>query len=144
VPQCQFLFSAVFGFRKVIHESFSELHGTNCKYLKVAKGSNSQKEGARGPEAGPHAPQARPSPWPRLAHVWPPPAASDSASSPIYSPPRENPKHPFIHPRKVPSPPQSRTLVREGSGALPGTLPEEKIIAGGLFIAMPASEVMRE
>jgi len=31
-----------------------------------------------------------------------------------------------------------------GSEALPGTLPERGIITGGLYIAMPASGVMRE
>ncbi|KAK1646564.1 hypothetical protein QYE76_064369 [Lolium multiflorum] len=31
-----------------------------------------------------------------------------------------------------------------GSEALPGTLSEGEIIAGGIYIAMPASEVMRE
>jgi hypothetical protein len=34
------------------------------------------------------------------------------------------------------------TLAQEGSEALPGTLPEEEIIAGGIYIAMSASEVM--
>ena len=31
-----------------------------------------------------------------------------------------------------------------GSEALPGTLPEGGIITGGIYIAMAASEVMRE
>jgi hypothetical protein len=38
----------------------------------------------------------------------------------------------------------SSTLAREGSEALPGTLPEREIINGGLYITMPASVVMRE
>ena len=41
-------------------------------------------------------------------------------------------------------PPPSPTLDREGSEALPSTLPERGIITGGLYIAMPASGVMRE
>ena len=44
---------------------------------------------------------------------------------------RENPKYPSLHPRKFPQPPSSSTLVREGSEALPGTLPEREIITGG-------------
>jgi hypothetical protein len=38
----------------------------------------------------------------------------------------------------------SQTLAREGSEALPSTLPEGEIITEGLYIVMPASEVMRE
>ena len=34
--------------------------------------------------------------------------------------------------------------ISGGSEALPGNLPKEEIIAGGIYIAMPASEVMRE
>ena len=83
-------------------------------------------------------------PWPRLDVVWGPWPPTDVALPPIYSVPRENPKHPSLHPRKVPQPPSSSTLVREGSEALPGTLPEREIITGGLFITMPASGVMRE
>jgi hypothetical protein len=33
---------------------------------------------------------------------------------------------------------------REGFEALNGTLPEGEIITGGFYIAMPASEVIRE
>jgi len=40
--------------------------------------------------------------------------------------------------------PPPSTLAREGSEALPGTLPERGIITGGLYITMPASGVMRE
>ena len=60
-------------------------------------------------------------------------------------PPRcENPKYLSKYPRKVPETPPSSTLAREGSEALPGTLPERGIIIGGLYITMPASGVMRE
>ena len=48
------------------------------------------------------------------------------------------------YPRKVPETPPPSTLAREGSEALPGTLPERGIITGGLYITMPASGVMRE
>jgi hypothetical protein len=37
-----------------------------------------------------------------------------------------------------------QTLAWEGSEALPGTLLEGEIIAGGIYIAMPTPEVMRE
>ena len=52
----------------------------------------------------------------------------------------------------IPEPPSTKSSVAAaiaepisgGSEALPGTLPEGEIIAGGIYIAMPASEVMRE
>ena len=71
-------------------------------------------------------------------------ASTDLALSRIYSPSRENPRDPSKIPRKVPPPPSMPTLVWEGSEALPGTLLEREIITGGFYIAMPASEVMRE
>ena len=85
---------------------------------------------------------ARPGPTHR--HGVAPLASTDLTLPHIYSPSRENPGHPSTIPRKVPSRPSSPTLVREGSEALPGTLPEREIITGGFYIAMPASEVMRE
>ena len=52
----------------------------------------------------------------------------------------------------IPEPPSTKSSVAAaiaepisgGSEALPGTLPEGEIIVGGIYIAMPASEVMRE
>ena len=76
--------------------------------------------------------------------VGPPWAATDLASPPIYSPPRENPKYKSKIPQKDPTPPSSSTLVREGSEADPDTLPEGKITLEAFFITMLASEVMRE
>ena len=40
-------------------------------------------------------------------------------------------------------PPSSPILDREGSEALPGTLPEKEIITGGIYTTIPASGVMR-
>jgi len=83
-------------------------------------------------------------PLPRRGVVWGPRGSAAAALSPIYSSRRENPKHPSHYPRKVPETPPPSTLAREGSEALPGTLPERGIITGGLYITMPASGVMRE
>ena len=52
----------------------------------------------------------------------------------------------------IPEPPSTKSFIAtaiaesisKGSEALPDTLPEGEIIAGGIYIAMPASEVMRE
>jgi len=86
----------------------------------------------------------RGAPLPRRGVVWAPRASPAAALSPIYSSRRENPKYPSHYPRKVPETPPPSTLAREGSEALPGTLPERGIITGGLYITMPASGVMRE
>ena len=87
---------------------------------------------------------ARLGPQPRLEVVWAPRGSADIAPSPIYSPRRENPKTPSLSSRTYSLPPSSSTLTRGVPEALPGTLPERGIITGGLYIAMPASGVMRE
>ena len=56
--------------------------------------------------------------------VWGPQGSPGVRPSPIYTSLTKNPKYPIIISRKVPSPPSSSTLDREGFGALPGTLPE--------------------
>ena len=78
-------------------------------------------------------------PGPRLGVVWAPRAPTGLALPRIYSPSRENPRHPSINPRKVLANPSSgdRSLCF-------GTLPEWEIITGGLFITISASEMMRE
>ena len=91
----------------------------------------------------PH-PMARVGPLPRHLVVWAPRGSADIAPSPIYSPRCENPKTPSLSSRTYSLPPPSSTLTRGVSEALPGTLPERGIITGGLYIAMPASGVMRE
>ena len=92
----------------------------------------------------PHHGAARAHPLPRRGVVWGPRGSAAAALSPIYSSRRENPKYPSHYPRKVPETPPPSTLAREGSEALPGTLPERGIITGGLYITMPASGVTRE
>ena len=63
----------------------------------------------------------------------------------LFIPPYANTlNNPNTSPEKHSSPPPPSTLVREGSEALPGTLPERGIIAGGLYTTMPASGQMSE
>ena len=144
MPQCQFLFSAVFCFRKAVLEIFSESDETKAKVPIFLTSSRSPKERRRGAVGRPHQVVAWPHLQPRRDVVRGPQASTDAAPSPIYSSIRENPKYPSHIPRKVPEPPPPSTLTREGSEALPGTLPERGIITGGLYIAMPASGVMCE
>ena len=144
MPQCQFLFSAVFGFRKVVLEIFSELDETKAKVPIFLTRSRSLKERRRGSVGHPHHVVAQSHLLPCRHMVRTPRASTDAAPSPIYSSIRENPKYPSHIPRKVPEPPPPSTLTREGFEALPGTLPERGIITGGLYIFMPASGVMCE
>ena len=83
-------------------------------------------------------------PLARPGVVWAPRVPPAAALSPTYSSRRENPKYPSQNPRKVLEMPPPSTLAREGPASLPGTLSERGITTGGFFIAMPASEVMRE
>ena len=114
------------------------------KFLFLPCQSRSPKERRRWVPGWPHLPLARPAPSLRLGVVWAPWASPELASPPIYSSSRENPKHPSHIPRKVLSWPPTPNPSREGSEALPGTLPEREIVTGGFFITMPASEVMHE
>src|SRR4051794_4723280 len=94
MPECQFLFSANFGFRKVIQEIFSELDDlkTEVPIFSVPK-QLTWRDSKRGHRVATHGLGAAiPGPVPRVRVG--PLAASDSASLPIYSPFRENPRHP--------------------------------------------------
>ena len=142
MPQCQFLFSAVFGFRKVVLEIFSELDETKAKFPIFLTRKRSPKERRRGAVGRPHHLVARSHLLQRRHMVRTPRASTDVAPSPINWLSRENPKYPSHIPRKVSEPLPPSTLTLECSEALLGTLPERGIITGGLFIAMPSSGVM--
>ena len=83
MPQCQFLFSAVFGFRKVVHEIFSERDRTKAEVPNILKGRRSLKGSRREATGQPDMAQARAHLWPCLGVVWATLAASDSTPSPI-------------------------------------------------------------
>src|SRR3954453_1835577 len=57
-------------FRKVVHEIFSELHGTKIQYLTIPSRSRSQKGSRRGAIGWPDHPRARLALGPRLGCVW--------------------------------------------------------------------------
>ena len=139
--QCQFLYSAVFVFQKSCSGNILGIGQNEARspYFSVTyTESEGDSKGAAAKPCG-----GAPPTWPRHHMVWAPWAPTNIALPPIYSVPRENPKYPSLHPRKIPQPPPSSTLVREASEALPGTLPKRGIITRGLFITMPASRVMR-
>src|SRR3954469_4517572 len=94
-------------FRKVLQEIFSELHGTKPQHLIIPSRSHIQKGRRSGATRWPDTRPARPQAWPRLACVWAHQVASDSASSPIYSPSRENTRGAERNLWKVATPPPS-------------------------------------
>ena len=87
---------------------------------------------------------ARLVPLPRRPTGSTPPRSPDAAPSPIYSFVPENPSTENQISIKVPETPPPSTLTRGVQKISSGTLPERGIITGGLYIAMPASGVMRE
>ena len=119
--------------------NWTKLHGRTY-FIRIhmeSKGvtKRSQEGPTRTQGAGPPA-----VPWARVG----PRGSPAAALSPTYSPRCKNPKCLSHYPRKVPETPPPSTLAREGPEPLPGTLPERGIVTGGFYIAMPASEVMRE
>jgi hypothetical protein len=102
-----FLFLLFLCFRKASQEIFSELDETKAKVPIFPK-----RHGVQSRDGGP------------------PP---DAALPPIYSPRRENLKAPINFHKTYCKPPPSPTRDRESPEALPGTLLERGITAGGLL-----------
>jgi hypothetical protein len=92
MPQCQFLFSAIFVFQKSYTGNILGIgrnkSRTSYFYWSFAK-TEDETEGGQGPASPPG---ARPSPWPRPPVVRPPGPTSGAAPLPISSPRREKPK----------------------------------------------------
>ena len=93
---------------------------------------------------GPHDPLARAQAWPRQGMVWGPQAPHRPESSAYLLTISGKPWLPEPKSTKSSVAATIAEPISGGSEALPGTLPEGEIIAGGIYIAMPASEVMRE
>ena len=128
MPQCQFLFSAVFVFQKSCSVNILRIGRKSTEVPISPTRTRSPKGRRRSARRRPHKGSARPHLLPRRGCMWAPRVASDAALSPIYSSRLENPKHPSHIPRKVTEAPSSSTLAQEGSEALPDTLPEGEII----------------
>jgi hypothetical protein len=120
-------------FRKVIQEIFSELDETKAKPHIFTEASRRPKMRWRGARSQAHHKGARPSPWPRHPMVrlgGPPP---DASLLPKKSPRRENIRDGSLFLETYCKLPSSSKRDREDLGALPGTLPERGIPAGGLL-----------
>src|SRR3954471_2255670 len=105
MPQCQFLFSAVFVFQKSCTENILGIAWDKLKVPNNHVTKTVPEDDLRGASqvARPHPGAARacPAPGLHLGGVWAHLGAPDSASSPLYSPIRENPRDTRENPRKV-------------------------------------------
>jgi hypothetical protein len=120
-------------FRKATQEIFSELDETKAKVPIFPDTRRSPKQRRRGTRGQAHHRVARPTPGPRHQVVWPPGPPPDAALPPIYSPRWKNLKARSIFLETYCKPPPSSMRDREGPEALPGTLLERGITAGGLL-----------
>jgi hypothetical protein len=120
-------------FRKATQEIFSELYETKAEVPIFPDTRRSPKQRWRGTRGQAHHRVARPSPgrstmWcGPLAHLLTPPFRLYILLG------EKNLKHPINFHETYCKPPPSSTRDREGPEALPGTLPERKITAGGLL-----------
>jgi len=113
MPQCQFLFSAVFGSRKAVRAIFSEFDETKAKPPIFPRDTRSQKGKPGGGPRPPNHMLARLGPQVRREVRREPRTSTDIAPSPIYCLRRENPKTPSHISRRVP---QRRRHRRQVSG----------------------------
>jgi hypothetical protein len=136
LTRCHSISSLFLCFRKVTQEIFSELDETKAEVPIFSDTRRSPKQrwrGARGGPEGGHTPHGAGHPWLRRGMVWAPGPPSDIALPPIYSPRRENPKHPINFPENIL---QAAAIVDARSGGSRssfGTLPERGITTGGLL-----------
>src|SRR3954454_22899491 len=104
MPQCQFLFSAVFVFQKSCTKNILGIERDKLpapyNYEGKTVPENNRRGGGSARWLDPT--PARPALGPRRGGVWAHPGSPDSASSPIYSPFREIPRETRNIPRKVP------------------------------------------
>jgi len=134
MPQCQFLFSAVFGSRKAVRAIFSEFDETKAKPPIFPRDTRSQKGKPGGGPRPPNHMLARLGPRARRHMVWAPRDSTDVAPSPIYSPRGENPKIISQFPRRVPQRRRHRRQVSGDRSLCSGTLPGRGIAPGVISI----------
>jgi hypothetical protein len=120
-------------FRKATQEIFSELDKTKAKPSIFTVASRRPKMRRRGAKSRPHPRVARPRPGPRHQGVSHPGPPSNAALSPISSLDGKNLRDGSLFHETYCKPPMSPSRDREDPGALPGTLRERGIPAGGLL-----------
>ena len=134
MPKCQFLFSAVFGSRKVLLRIFSELHETKAKPPIFPRDTRSQKGKPGGGPRPPNHMLARLGPQARREVRREPRTSTDIAPSPIYCLRRENPKKSKPISMKSSAAPPPSTTSFGGQNLCSGTLPGRGIAPGVISI----------
>jgi hypothetical protein len=134
MPPCQFLFFAIFYFRKVVRKIFSELDETKPEVPIFLLRTRSPKGRRRRAGRRPHHRVAWAHLWPRHHMVWVPRVSTDLALPPIYCLQRENPKWIGLYPRKVPQHRHHRRRVSGDINLCSGTLPRWRIAPGAISI----------
>jgi hypothetical protein len=134
MPQCQFHVFCYFCVSEKLHRKYSWNWMKQKPVIqKFTEASREPKRRRRGATGRPHIRAARPRPWLCPLCVRLPRSTSDDAPLPIKTPRREKSKDPINFPEIHRDPPPSSTRDQEGPEALPGTLPERVIAAGGLL-----------
>jgi hypothetical protein len=98
MPQCQFLFSAVFLFQVVTEGNILGIGQNKSQSSYLSDMKTESKGETETSHDQPHLVVARPSPWLRHPMVWAPRAPTDLALPPINSHLWGNPKGPSLHP----------------------------------------------
>jgi hypothetical protein len=134
MPQCQFPVFCYFCVSEKLHRKYSRNWTKPKPDIQIFHGaSKTPKRSRRRATGGPHHQGARPGAGPRPPMVCPTRATYDDAPSPIKTPRREKPKNPITFPEHIAIRRRRQPKDREGSEALPGTLPKRGIATGGLL-----------
>jgi hypothetical protein len=101
MPQCQFVFSAVFVFQKSYIGNILGIGRNENQIFYLPDTKTGPEERQRSARRQPHHRVVQATPWPRHQVVWAPGPLSDIALLPINSLCRENPKGPNTFPRNI-------------------------------------------
>jgi hypothetical protein len=126
MPQCQFLFSAVFVFQRSYTRNILRIGWNEPRSSYFPDTRRSPKQRRRRARRQPHHLVA-PSAWSCQCVVWAPWSPSEVALPPIKSLRRENPKGIGIHPRKVPERRRHQTPISGDRSLCSGSLPGWRI-----------------
>jgi hypothetical protein len=141
MPQCQFLFSAVFVFRK---SYTGNILGIGRNENKTSYFFDTKTESKAETEEGQGMPTpwgAVGPPWPCHQVVWAPGPPSDIALPPIYSLRGENSKSSSLHPRKVPQRRHHQRPISVDRSLCSGTLLGQGIAPGAISINSTAISI---
>jgi hypothetical protein len=134
MPQCQFLFSAIFLFQKSCTWNILGIRRNKSQTSYFSRHEDGVQSRDRGGHRGSHAIGWRAPLWPRHHVVLAPLVPSNIALPPINCLWRENPKSIGIHPRKVLQRRRHRRPILGDRSLCSGTLPGWGIAPGAISI----------